>query len=94
MLEVKYRRLNEVDREAISRGLAAGLSSAAIGRSICRPTSTVTREIARNYGRRLYRAGPAGRKAHKLMGHRRGGKRKLYADAELRCYVERRLARA
>jgi IS30 family transposase len=94
MLEVKYKRLNEADREAISRGLAAGLSSAAIGRSIGRPTSTVTREIARNYGRRLYRAGPAGRKAHKLMGYRRGGKRKLWANGRLRRYVETRLVKA
>ena len=90
----QYSRLSETDREAISRGLAAGLSSAAIARSIGRVTSTVSREVARNYGRRLYRAGPAARKAHKLMGYRRGGKRKLWANRRLRRYVERRLAKA
>jgi IS30 family transposase len=94
MLEPKYKRLNEADREAISRGLAAGLSSAAIALSICRPTSTISREIARNHGRRLYRAEPAGRKARRLMAGRRGGKRKLYGNGRLRRYVERRLAKA
>ena len=94
MLEAKYKRLNEADRESISRGLSAGLASSAIARSIGRATSTVTREIARNYGRRLYRAVPAGRKAHKLMGGRRRGKRKLYANGQLRRYVEARLAKA
>jgi transposase, IS30 family len=94
MLEPKYKRLNEADREAISRGLAAGLSSSAIVRSTGRTSSTVSREISCNYGRRPYRAVPAGRKAHKLMGHRRGSKRKLYANGRLRRYVERRLAKA
>jgi len=94
MLELTYKRLNEADREAISRGLAAGFSSSAIARSIGRASSTVSREIARNYGRRLYRAVPAGRKAHKLMGSRRGGKRKLYSDGRLRRYVESRLGKA
>lgn len=38
-------RLSIEDREQIAHGLAAGLSYTAIGRSIGRPTSTVTREI-------------------------------------------------
>jgi len=92
-MEAKYKRLSESDREAISRGLAAGMCCSAIARSIGRVTSTVSREVARNYGRRLYRAGPAARKAHKLMGSRRRGKRKLWANGRLRCYVETRLAR-
>jgi IS30 family transposase len=92
-MEAKYKRLNEADREAISRGLAAGMCCAAIARSIGRVTSTVSREVSRNYGRRLYRAVPAARKAHKLMGSRRGGKRKLWANGRLRRYVETRLAR-
>jgi IS30 family transposase len=94
MSEATYRRLSETDREAISRGLAAGLSSAGIARSIGRVTSTVSREIARNRGRRLYRAAAAARQAHKQMGGRRGGKRKLWANARLRRYVETRLAKA
>ena len=94
MSEAKYTRLSEADREAISRGLATGLSSAAIALSIGRVTSTVSREVARNYGRRLCRAAPAARKAHKQMGHRRGGKWKLWANGRLRRYVEARLVKA
>jgi IS30 family transposase len=36
------------ERQEIALGIAEGLSAAAIGRQIGRPTSTVTREIARN----------------------------------------------
>jgi IS30 family transposase len=44
------------EREAISRGIAAGLSSRAIARSLQRAASTITREIARHGGRGIYRA--------------------------------------
>jgi IS30 family transposase len=43
MLALKYKRLSEADREAISLGLAAGMSYASIARSIGRVSSTVTR---------------------------------------------------
>src|SRR5580698_9112026 len=39
------------EREEISRGIAAGLSARAIAGGINRPSSTVSREIARNGGR-------------------------------------------
>ena len=42
-------------REEISRGIAAGLSARSIARRINRPSSTVSREIARNGGRDAYR---------------------------------------
>jgi transposase, IS30 family len=93
-MEANYKRLSEADREAISRGLASGMSGAAIAWSIGRVSSTVSREIACNYGGRLYRAGPAARKAHKQMGSRRGGKRELWANDRLRRYVETRLTKA
>ena len=44
------------EREEISRGIAAGLSARAIAGRIDRPSSTVSREIARNGGRDAYRA--------------------------------------
>lgn len=50
------RTLGPVEREAISRGLAAGQSINAIARTLGRPPSTVSREIARNGGRAQYRA--------------------------------------
>jgi IS30 family transposase len=94
MQKAKYSRLSEEDREAISRGLAAGLSCAAIARSIDRPSSSVTREVGRNYGASLYRAWSAGRKAAKLMGRRRAGKSKLLNGLRLRRYVEDHLRQA
>ncbi len=71
MLDLQYKRLSEADREAISRGLAAGMSYAmsyaSIARSIGRARSTVCREVARNHGKRRYRAMAA-------SGERRGGR--------------------
>lgn len=43
-------RLTQHDRRQIAAGLRDGLSYAAIGRRIGRPTSTVTREVMRNGG--------------------------------------------
>lgn len=49
-------RLTEEDRRHIASGLAAGLDYAQIARRVGRPTSTVTREVARNGGPGGYRA--------------------------------------
>src|SRR6201993_1032292 len=48
--------LTLVEREEISRGIAAGLSARTIAGRMNRPSSTVSREIARNGGRDAYRA--------------------------------------
>jgi IS30 family transposase len=50
------RSLTIAEREEISRGIAAGHSMREIARRIDRAVSTVSREIARNSGRRRYRA--------------------------------------
>lgn len=47
------------EREEISRGVAAGRSLCSIATSLSRATSTVSREIRRNGGRRGYRASTA-----------------------------------
>jgi hypothetical protein len=55
----RHRRaehLTLADREEISRGIASGASARSIAASIGRPSSTVSREIARNGGRDSYRA--------------------------------------
>jgi IS30 family transposase len=52
-------RLTLAEREEISRGLAAGLSLRAIAAGLGRSPSTVSREVARNGGRRGYRAARA-----------------------------------
>jgi len=49
-------RLNDDDRRHIATGLADGLGYAEIARRLGRPTSTVSREVARNGGLHAYRA--------------------------------------
>ncbi|RZS37025.1 MarR family protein [Herbihabitans rhizosphaerae] len=49
-------RLTEQDRHLIASGLADGLGYAEIARGLGRPTSTVSREVARNGGPDRYRA--------------------------------------
>jgi IS30 family transposase len=51
--------LTLAEREEISRGLAADLSYREISRRLGRPTSTISREVGRNGGRKNYRANQA-----------------------------------
>ena len=55
--------LTLAEREEISRGLAAGHSMRQIARALQRTPSTISREIARNDGRRRYRAAQADKAA-------------------------------
>ena len=48
--------LSLVDREEISRGLEGGASLRSIARRLCRPASTISREVKRNGGALRYRA--------------------------------------
>jgi IS30 family transposase len=57
------RALTAVDREQISRGLAAEQSFRDIARALGRPPSTISREVNRNGGRAQYRAVEAERQA-------------------------------
>lgn len=50
------RALSLVDREEISRGLESGSSLRSIARRLCRPASTISREVKRNGGALRYRA--------------------------------------
>ncbi|WP_327588070.1 MarR family transcriptional regulator [Nonomuraea sp. NBC_00507] len=52
-------RLTHQDRRHIARGLAEGLTYTEIARSLQRPISTITREVARNGGAGGYRADQA-----------------------------------
>lgn len=54
-------RLTRTDRERIAAGLAEGLEYAEIARRLNRPTSTVSREVARNSGSEGYRVDQADR---------------------------------
>ena len=55
--------LTATEREDISRGLAGGDSLRAISRRVGRAPSTISREVGRNGGSRLYRAARADRRA-------------------------------
>lgn len=57
------RVLQTVEREEISRGIAAGLSMRQIALRLGRAVSTVSREIGRHGGLQRYRAGSADRQA-------------------------------
>ncbi len=56
-------RLTVAEREDIACGVAAQLSVRAIARRLGRPASTVSRELARNGGRRSYRPSVADQSA-------------------------------
>ena len=77
--------LTLADREEISRGIAAGLSARTIARRIDHPSSTVSREIARNGGRNAYRALVADAAAFERA--RRPKPSKLAANTKLRGVV-------
>ena len=53
------RVLSLVEREEVSRGLAAGYTFRAIARTLNRAASTVSQEVSRHGGRELYRAAEA-----------------------------------
>jgi len=57
------RSLGLNEREEISRGIAGGLSARSIAKRLGRAPSTITRELARNGGRRHYRAASADSRA-------------------------------
>lgn len=81
--------LTVVEREEISRGLAAEHSCHAIARGIRRAPSSVSREVARNGGRVGYRAAEAEQAT--LRRGRRPKASKLALSPRLRAEVEARL---
>jgi transposase, IS30 family len=82
-------RLSVAEREEISRALLAGTSLRAVARGLGRAPSTISREVARNGGRRRYRAWRAETWASRRA--RRPKAAKLARSARLRAEVERLL---
>jgi DNA-binding transcriptional ArsR family regulator len=64
-------RLTRTDRDQIAAGMAEGLEYAEIARRLNRPTSTISREVARNIGPNGYRAGEATRSTHQRARRRK-----------------------
>jgi len=83
------RHLSLMEREEISRGIAAGESLAVIAGRLGRATSTVSRELSRNGGRVGYRAHRADRTAWQRA--RRPQPAKLATNETLRAEVEEKL---
>lgn len=76
-------RLTRQDRQHIAAGLTDGLTYAQIARGLGRPTSTVTREIARNGGPAHYRPYQA-QQATERRARRRTASRPAAAPDDLR----------
>ena len=83
-------RLSCCEREELSRGLRAGDSLRAIASRLGRATSTISREVIGNGGRRSYRAWRAEKSANRRA--RRPKTAKLTAHTRLRREVEKRLS--
>lgn len=82
--------LELVEREEISRGIAAGLAIRAIARCLGRSPSTISREIARNGGKQAYRATRADKKAWEQA--LRPKRCRLACSEQLRWLVAQKLA--
>ena len=82
-------RLSLVEREEISRGLAAGSSLRAIAAGLGRAPSTVSREVAAHGGRDRYRATPADQAAWARARRRQACK--LATHPALRAMVAEKL---
>ena len=82
-------RLSLSEREEISRGLVSGESLRAIARRLGRSSSTISREVAANGGRRRYRACPADKAAVRRLCRPKPSK--LMACPRLRAVVEAKL---
>ncbi len=83
------RHLSLLEREEISRGVAAGDSLRMVAARLGRAPSTITRELARNGGRHRYRAHHADRAA--LRRAKRPKPSKLAENPVLRAVVEEKL---
>jgi DNA-binding transcriptional regulator GbsR (MarR family) len=84
-------RLTHEERREIATGLADGLGYAEIARQLDRPTSTVSREIARNGGAHGYRADHAHYATTSRARRRRNADAEPLSglDAQVREFVER-----
>jgi IS30 family transposase len=83
----KYSRLNMLEREELSRQLAAGYSLRKISKSINRSPSTLSREILRNVPNKKYYRAHYGQGHSNVQRHKRRKNRKLEQNFQLRKIV-------
>ena len=88
----QYHRLSLMEREELSRMLAAGSSLRAIAQALSRAPSTLSRELTRHHASPVtYRAVPAHHRTQRWAHHPRK-RRKLAVQPRLRTAVLRLLA--
>ena len=91
-MAVSYHRLSFIEREELSRGLAAKRSLRTLSLELRRSPSTLSREVRRAHmNQTIYRASAGARSAHILARKRRYGKTKLSKSQILWAYVEKHL---
>jgi len=88
---MQYTRLNEEEREIISKRLAQNKSIRAIAKELERSPSTISREIKRNVSKTGYWAFSANQKAKANASSRRRHKRRLMQNQKLCDYVEEKV---
>jgi IS30 family transposase len=89
---VNYTRLNELEREEISRLLSQKCSFTTIAKALGRHTSTISREVqAGSCNCYSYRAVKAQHRARRNARKRKLGKRKLNANSKLWRYLYKKL---
>lgn len=89
---MNYHRLDEDEREEISRMLAQGSTFGDIARSLGRSVSTISNEVsAGGCNRYTYRAATAHRRAQRKAKKRKLGKRKIVLVPRLRKYVHAKI---
>jgi len=87
-----YKRLNDLDREEISRLLSQKRSFRDIAKELSRDVSTISREVAAGgCNRNTYRATKAQNRARRNATKRKFGKHKLKDNQKLWLYIRQKL---
>lgn len=87
-----YKRLNDLEREDISRMLSQKCSFRNIAKALNRNVSTISREVnAGNCNKYSYRAVKARNRAMRNSSKRKVGKHKLNDNQELWAYIRKKL---
>jgi len=87
-----YKRLNDLEREEISRMLSQKCSFHDIANALGRNASTISREVAAGGGNKyVYRATRAQNRARRNSSKRKSGKHKLNENPKLWAYVRKKL---
>lgn len=87
-----YKRLNDLEREDISRMLSQKCSLHGIAKALSRNVSTISREVGAGSGNKYaYRAVKARNRARRNATKRKFGKHKLNDNQELWAYIREKL---